>query len=120
MQKPHESHWKATKKILWYVWGTFQFGIHYSSRGNTLFVGFTDLDWVRKLDDPKSTVGYLFILGSRPVTWACKKQQAISLSLAEAKYRAMVNTSQEALWLQQILSYFIFHQQHSTILWCDT
>jgi hypothetical protein len=35
----------------------------------------------------------------RPVTWACKKQQAISLSSAEAEYRAMVNASQEALWL---------------------
>jgi hypothetical protein len=33
MQTPHESHWKAAKKILRYVRGTIQFGIHYSSRG---------------------------------------------------------------------------------------
>jgi hypothetical protein len=43
--------------------------------------------------------GYVFSLGSGPVTWACKKQQAISLSSTEAEYRAMVNASQEALWL---------------------
>jgi hypothetical protein len=30
MKTPHESHWKATKRILHYVHGTIQFGIHYS------------------------------------------------------------------------------------------
>jgi hypothetical protein len=62
-------------------------------------VGFTDSDWASDPDDWKSTVGYVFNLGSGPVTWACKKQQAIALSSAKAKYRAMVNASQEALWL---------------------
>jgi hypothetical protein len=81
-------------------------------------VGFTDSDWANDPDE-KSTTGYVFSLGSRPVTWACKKQQAISLSSAEAEYRAMVNASQEALWLRQILSEFGFQQQHPTNLWCD-
>jgi hypothetical protein len=36
----------------------------------------------------KSTAGYVFSLGSGPVTWACKKKQAISLSSAEAEYQA--------------------------------
>ena len=31
----------------------------------------------------------------------------------------MINASQEALWLQQILSEFRFKQQHPTDLWCD-
>ena len=44
-------------------------------------------------------------------TWACKKQQALSLSLAEAEYRAVVNANQEVLWLRQILSEFGFEQQ---------
>ena len=49
-----------------------------------------------------------FSLGSRPVTWACKKQQALALSSAEVEYRAAVNASQEALWLRNILSKFGF------------
>ena len=71
-------------------------------------VGFTDLDWVDDPDDRKSTVGYVFILCSGPDTWACKKQHAISLYSAEAEYRAVVNSSQEALWLRQILLEFVF------------
>jgi hypothetical protein len=62
-------------------------------------VGFTYLDWDGEPDDRKSTGGYVFNLGLRPLTWACKKQQVISLSSTEAKYRATINASQESLWL---------------------
>ena len=85
MQTPHESHWKAAKRILQYIRGTIQFGIHYSTGGEPLLVGFTDSDWAAT-DDRKYTAGYVFNLGSGPVTWACKKQQAPALSLAEAEY----------------------------------
>ena len=51
-----------------------------------MLVGFTDLDWDDDPDDRKSTAGYVFSLESGPVTWACKKQQALSLSLVEAEY----------------------------------
>ena len=106
MQTPHESHWKAGKRILRYIQGTIRFGIHYSIRGEPLFVGFTDSDWAGDPDDRKSIAGYVFSLGSRSITWPCKKQQALSLSSAKAKYRAIVNASQEALWLQRILLEF--------------
>ena len=82
-------------------------------------VGFTDSDWAGDPDDRKSTAGYVFTLGSRPITWACKKQGAISLSSAEAEYRGAVEASKEALWLRQIWSEFGFQQQHLTTLWCD-
>jgi hypothetical protein len=74
MRTPHESHWKATKRILRYVRGTIHFGIHYNSGGAPLLVGFIDLDWVGNPDDQKSTTSYDFSFGSRPTTWACKKQ----------------------------------------------
>jgi hypothetical protein len=64
----------ASKRILRYVRGIVQFGIHYSSGGTPLLVGFTDSDWAGDPDDQNSTAGYVFILGSGPVTWAYKKQ----------------------------------------------
>eukprot|EP00253_Pinus_taeda_P028708 PITA_28708 len=84
-----------------------------------LLVGFTDSDWAGDPDDRKSTAGYVFTLGSGPITWACKKRAAISLSSAEAEYRGALEASKEALWLRQILSEFGFEQQHPTTLWCD-
>eukprot|EP00253_Pinus_taeda_P019637 PITA_19637 len=70
-------------------------------------------------DDRKSTTGYVFTLGSGPITWACKKQASISLSSAEVEYHGAVEASKEALWLREILSEFGFQQQHPTTLWCD-
>jgi hypothetical protein len=99
MKTPHESHWKETKRILCYVHGIVQFEIQYSSGETPLLVGFTDSDWAENPDDHKSTAGYVFSLGSGPITWACKKQQAIALSSTEAEYQAMVHAIQEALWL---------------------
>ena len=61
--------------------------------GEPLLVGFTDSDWVGDPDDRKAIAGYVFSLGSGPITWACKKQQALALSLAEAEYRAAVNAN---------------------------
>ena len=82
-----------------------------------MLLGFTDSDWAGDHDDRKSTAGYVFSLGYGLVTWACKKQQALSLSSAEAEYRAAVHSSQEYLWLRQILSEFGFEQQQPTPLW---
>eukprot|EP00253_Pinus_taeda_P002185 PITA_02185 len=84
-----------------------------------LLVGFTDSDWAGDPDDWKSTAGYVFTLGSRPITWDFKKQSEISLSSAEAEYHGTVEASKESMWLRHILSEFGFQQQHPTTLWCD-
>eukprot|EP00253_Pinus_taeda_P028076 PITA_28076 len=84
-----------------------------------LLVGFTDSDWAGDPDDRKFISGYVFTLGSGPITWDCKKQAAISLSSAEAEYRGSIEDSKEALWLRQFLSEFGFQQQNPTTLWCD-
>ena len=91
-QDPHESHWQATKHILCYIQGTLMYGIHYTS-GIRHVVGYTDLDWVGDVDDQKSTSGFMFYLGSGPITWSCKKQHAHALSSTEAEYRAAILAS---------------------------
>eukprot|EP00253_Pinus_taeda_P003812 PITA_03812 len=103
MQNPRESHWKVAKRILRYVRGTVQFGIHYSAKAAPLLVGFTDSNWAGDPDDRKSTSGYVFTLGSGPITWACKKQAAISLSLVEAKYRGAVEAMIRRFILSSVL-----------------
>eukprot|EP00253_Pinus_taeda_P004749 PITA_04749 len=93
--------------------------VHTCAEASPLLVGFADSDWAGNPDDRKSTAGYVFTLGSGPITWACKKQGAISLSSTKGEYHGTVETSKEALWLRHILSEFGFQQQHLTTLWCD-
>eukprot|EP00253_Pinus_taeda_P025434 PITA_25434 len=80
------------------------------AKASPLLVGFTDFDRAGDPDDHKSTTGFVFTLGSGPITWACKKQSAISISLTKIEYRGDVEASKEALWLRQILSEFGFQQ----------
>ncbi|KAH9309954.1 hypothetical protein KI387_037865, partial [Taxus chinensis] len=98
--EPHELHWKAAKWILHYVCGTYTDGIHYYGGVDIDLIGFTDSDWAGDLDHQKSTSGYSFSLGSGPVSWSSKKQNAIAISSTEVEYRGAVNAATEVVWLQ--------------------
>jgi hypothetical protein len=56
-----------------------------------LLVCFNDFDWVGDLDDQNYTTGYIFSLGFRLVTWACKKQHALDFYLGEVEYQETIN-----------------------------
>lgn len=46
MQVPHEPHWRVSKRILQYVNGTHNFGIHYFHNYKFELAGYMDSDWV--------------------------------------------------------------------------
>ncbi|KAH9310889.1 hypothetical protein KI387_025924, partial [Taxus chinensis] len=50
--------------------------------------GYVDSDHAGSVDDRKSTTGYIFHLGSGPISWISKKQNVVSISSIEAEYRA--------------------------------
>ena len=102
---PTKEHWTAVKRILRYLNGSRQLGLLY--RANTLneeITGFSDADWAGDVGDRKSTSGYVFLLGGAAVSWKSAKQTTVALSTAEAEYIALSTASQEAMWLQQLMS----------------
>lgn len=119
MQEPHELHWKATKRILCYIQGTHSFGIHYRVGTDVDLVGYTNLDWVGDTQHRKSTSSYSFSLGSGPINWSSKKQNASAISSTEAEYREVVNAATEAIWLQGILTEFGIQYKLPTVIYCD-
>jgi hypothetical protein len=52
--------------------------------------GFTDVDWVRNVENKKSTSGNLFLLRTVVVTWNSQKQPTIVLSSIEVEYIALI------------------------------
>lgn len=51
--------------------------------------------------DRKSTTSYFAFIGDNLVTWS-KKQDIVSRSSAEIKYRAMAHTTYELLWFSEL------------------
>ncbi|XP_016206366.1 uncharacterized protein LOC107646714 [Arachis ipaensis] len=86
LHNPLESHWKAVKRILRYLVGTTEYGLRFSKFTNFRIYGFCDSDWASDVDDRKSTNGYGIYLGSNLVSWASRKQTAVSKSSTEAKF----------------------------------
>ena len=110
---------KASKNILQYVQGTKRFGVHYAASSSLELVGFSDSDWAGDPTDIKSTSGFFFMLAEGPICWSSKKQHTISLSSAEAEYRAAVNVATQCVWLQGILREFGVAIDSPTNIWVD-
>ncbi|XP_063775439.1 uncharacterized protein LOC134910976 [Pseudophryne corroboree] len=100
---PGRQHWIAVKRILRYLKGTSSLKLRFTrSTDNSLKV-FCDTDWASDEDDRCSYTGYLFALAGAAVSWASRKQPTVALSTAEAEYRALTETSKEALWIKESL-----------------
>ena len=87
MSAPSEAHLIAAKRILRYVSGIPNFGIFFQ-HGPLSLSAFSDSDWVGDPFDCRSTTEYLVYLGFNPITWSAKKQDTVSQSSTEFKYKA--------------------------------
>ncbi|KAM2537704.1 hypothetical protein TB2_023225 [Malus domestica] len=115
---PKESHLEAVKRIIRYVSGTVEFGLHYSFETNSEIVGFSDADWAGNADDRKSTSGGCFYVGNNLVAWHSKKQNCVSLSTTKAEYIAAGSCCTQLLWMKQMLRDYGLHQNAFSIS-CD-
>ena len=104
MIAPKADHWMVAKCVLRYVKGTSNYGLLYSRISDPRLSGLTDSDWVGLVDDKKSTFGYVFSCGSGVPIWTSKKEQIVSLSSTEVKYRETVKAGHEVVWLHRMLA----------------
>ena len=96
---PKESHLTAVKQIIHYINGTSDYGIWYSRDLNECLVAYSNADWAECIDDRKSTLGGCFYLGNK--SWMSKKQNSISLSMAEAEYIVATSYCAQLLWMKK-------------------
>ncbi|XP_066335138.1 uncharacterized mitochondrial protein AtMg00810-like [Miscanthus floridulus] len=80
MERPTMEHLQAVKRILRYVAGTLDYGLHYGRAPDTArFVGYCDSDLAGDVDTSKSTTGTIFFLGDCLVSWQSLKQKMVAL-----------------------------------------
>nr|GEZ38806.1 ribonuclease H-like domain-containing protein [Tanacetum cinerariifolium] len=88
MHDSREPHFAALKRILRYVQGTLELGLHLYASATTSLVVYTDADWAGCPSTRRSTFGYCVFLGDNLLSWPTKRYHTISRSSAKAEYRA--------------------------------
>ena len=119
MHAPTTAHLKMVRRILRYVKGTINNGLHFTSTTKLHLSAFSDADWAGCLTTRRSTTGYCVFLGHNLISWCAKKQHTISRSSTEAEYRAMANTTAELTWLTYILRDLHLPLISPPVLYCD-
>lgn len=90
-------------RILRYIKKAPGQGLLYEDKGNTQISRYCDADSAGCPIDKRSTTGYCVSIGGNIISWNSKKQNIVSRSSAEVKYRAMATTTYELVWIKQLL-----------------
>ena len=119
MHAPAMTHLKMVRRILRYVKGTLNIGVHFFANTSLDLSAFSDADWAGCLTTRRSTTGYCVFIGKNIISWCAKKQHIVSCSSTEDEYRAMANTTAELTWLTFILKDLHIPMTSPPTLYCD-
>ncbi|MBW0582849.1 hypothetical protein O181_122564 [Austropuccinia psidii MF-1] len=101
LERPGIKQWKAFLHVLRYLRGTTNVCIIYQKNKEEDAIAYSDADWGNCKVTRRSVSGHLILLNQGLVIWKTKKQPTVSLSSAEAEYKALCNLASEILWFQQ-------------------
>ncbi|GKA01988.1 ribonuclease H-like domain-containing protein [Tanacetum coccineum] len=103
MHDPREPHLNVMKRVLRYLRGTTDLGLQLIRSTTSQLIAYSDADWVGCSATRQSTFGYYVFLGDNLLTWSSKRQDTLSHSSAEAKYRGVANVIAETFWIRNLL-----------------
>nr|GEW23989.1 ribonuclease H-like domain-containing protein [Tanacetum cinerariifolium] len=119
MHNPREPYFAALKRVIRYVQGTMDFGLHLYTSATISLVGYTNADWAGCPSTSRSTSGYWVFLGDNLLSWPSKRQHTISRSSAEAEYRGVANVVAETSWIRNLLRELHSPLLTTTLVYCD-
>nr|GEU35931.1 hypothetical protein [Tanacetum cinerariifolium] len=101
-----DPHGFTVKRIFRYLKGQSTLGLWYPKDSPLELIAYSDSDYAGASLDRKSTTRGCQFLGSRLISWQCKKQTIVANSITEAKYIAASSCCGQVLWIQnQLLDY---------------
>ncbi|KAM4795736.1 uncharacterized protein WCC33_000817 [Rhinophrynus dorsalis] len=73
ISEPRHRDWTSIKRVMRYLKQRKDLSMKLSATGDLNLIGYVDSDWAGDLNTRKSTCGYLFKLGTSPVSWFSRK-----------------------------------------------
>nr|GEV10023.1 uncharacterized mitochondrial protein AtMg00810-like [Tanacetum cinerariifolium] len=109
---PNKHHVSAVKRIFRYLKGTINLGLWYPKDSGFDLTTYSDADPAGCHLDRKSTSGSVQFLGDKLVCWSSKKQNCVSISIAESEYVAVSGCCAQVLWMRtQLTDYGFFYDK---------
>jgi hypothetical protein len=119
MHAPRQPHLALIKRVLRYLRGTMDFGLHLRASTSSDLTAYSDADWAGCPDTRRSTSGYCVYYGDSLISWSSKRQTTVSRSSAEAEYRAVAHVVAECCWIRQLLQELHRPLRSATVVFCD-
>ncbi|XP_055819236.1 uncharacterized mitochondrial protein AtMg00810-like [Solanum dulcamara] len=119
MHDPQDEHMNALKRIVRYLQGTLDDGLHFYPSSTTTLVSYTDVDWGGCLDSRRLTLGYCVFMVDKLISWSTKRQATLSHSSVETEYRGVANVVSESCWLRNLLLELHCSIPQATLIYCD-
>ncbi|KAK4340869.1 hypothetical protein RND71_039370 [Anisodus tanguticus] len=119
MHAPREPHFTSLKRIIRYVKGTLNYGLHLYPSASTKLLSYTDADWAGCPDTRCSISDYCVFLGDNLISWSSKRQATLSYTSAEAEYRGVANVVAEICWLRNLLLELQCALRKASSVYCD-
>jgi len=100
--------------------GTLQFKLHFKGLPPQDLVRYCDADWGGDLEDRRSTIGFVFMMGGGAISWSSKQQPTIVLSTVEAEYMASTQATKETIWMTKFMEELGYmKEKKAMVIRCD-
>lgn len=119
LSNPTVKQRQATKRILRYLKGIADYGLHLIPSSQFSLTGYCDADWGVSNEDRRSVAGYCVFLGNSLVSWSSKKQPVVSRSGTESEYRAIVDLAAELTWISSLLKELQCPLMKAPVIWSN-
>ena len=107
MSNPDITHFRALDRIWKYLNKYPTLGKNYNCNDNIFkLIGYTDADWGGDIVGRKSTSGFVYLLNNNIISWNSILQKTVALSSCEAEYMAFKEAIKEAIYLNNLITYF--------------
>lgn len=101
------NHWRTAKRVLRYLAGTLNYGLHFVKGSDYDIKAYADADWANDLSDRKSYTGFVIKIGENVINWEARKQRCTALSSTEAEYIAISDVCKDICFVMNFLSEII-------------
>ena len=107
MQNPGAAHIAALKRLLRYLHGTAEQGLHYDFSGDVPrsgIYGYYDASFADDADTRRSTMAYVFFFEGCPISWKSKLHSYITTSTNHSEYCASAKAAREAKMFKKLIT----------------